>query len=125
MCERELLVALRASNGEFLLNGHYQVSVFRQQIPIQDVILEYSGSDNVVERINGTGPIRVRLLGVQQRATTTGELVISGVLVTEYAKVHRIRKSFASTHPIIDKQVNACALRDGPKRIRECAISNA
>ncbi|PIO54649.1 ADAM-TS Spacer 1, partial [Teladorsagia circumcincta] len=50
---------LRAANGEFLLNGHYQVSVFRQQIPIQDVILEYSGSDNVVERINGTGPIRI------------------------------------------------------------------
>ncbi|VDM81552.1 unnamed protein product [Strongylus vulgaris] len=52
-------LSLRASNGEFLLNGHYQVSVFRQQIPIQDVILEYSGSDNVVERINGTGPIRI------------------------------------------------------------------
>ncbi|VDM51778.1 unnamed protein product [Angiostrongylus costaricensis] len=52
-------LSLRAANGEFLLNGHYQVSVFRQQIPIQDVILEYSGSDNVVERINGTGPIRI------------------------------------------------------------------
>uniref|UniRef100_A0A1I7XFA5 GON domain-containing protein n=1 Tax=Heterorhabditis bacteriophora TaxID=37862 RepID=A0A1I7XFA5_HETBA len=51
-------LSLRAANGDFLLNGHYQVSVFRQQIPIQDVILEYSGSDNIVERINGTGPIR-------------------------------------------------------------------
>ncbi|KJH45426.1 thrombospondin type 1 domain protein [Dictyocaulus viviparus] len=50
-------LSIRAANGEFLLNGHYQVSVFRQQIPIQDVILEYSGSDNIVERINGTGPI--------------------------------------------------------------------
>ncbi|CAI4221397.1 unnamed protein product [Auanema sp. JU1783] len=51
-------LSLRAANGEFLLNGHFQVSVFRQHIPIQDVVLEYSGSDNVVERINGTGPIR-------------------------------------------------------------------
>uniref|UniRef100_A0A7E4W1Q7 Peptidase M12B domain-containing protein n=1 Tax=Panagrellus redivivus TaxID=6233 RepID=A0A7E4W1Q7_PANRE len=51
-------LALRASNGEFLLNGQYQVSVFRQQISVQDTVLEYSGSDHSVERINGTGPIR-------------------------------------------------------------------
>uniref|UniRef100_A0A9J2P3P8 Peptidase M12B domain-containing protein n=1 Tax=Ascaris lumbricoides TaxID=6252 RepID=A0A9J2P3P8_ASCLU len=51
-------LALRSANGEFLLNGHYQVSVFRQLISVQDAVLEYSGSDNVVERINGTGPIR-------------------------------------------------------------------
>lgn len=51
-------LSLRAANGEFLLNGHFQVSVFRQQIPILDGVLDYSGSDNIVERINGTGPIR-------------------------------------------------------------------
>jgi thrombospondin motif-containing protein 9 len=33
------------------------VSVFRQQIPILDTVLEYSGSDHALERINGTGPI--------------------------------------------------------------------
>lgn len=44
--------------GEFLLNGHYQVSVFRQQLSILDVVLEYSGSDHAVERINGTGPLK-------------------------------------------------------------------
>lgn len=55
----QYVVALRNANGEFLLNGHYQVSVFRQQISIQDTVLEYSGSDHVVERINGTGPIRL------------------------------------------------------------------
>ncbi|VDM29929.1 unnamed protein product [Toxocara canis] len=53
-----LLSALRSANGEFLLNGHYQVSVFRQLISVQDTVLEYSGSDNVIERINGTGPLR-------------------------------------------------------------------
>ncbi|CAJ0931148.1 unnamed protein product, partial [Mesorhabditis belari] len=51
-------LSLRSASGEYLLNGHYQVSVFRLQIPVQDVVLEYSGSDNVVERINGTGPLR-------------------------------------------------------------------
>lgn len=50
--------ALRAANGEFLLNGHFQVSLARQQIAFQDTVLEYSGSDAIVERINGTGPIR-------------------------------------------------------------------
>lgn len=49
--------ALRGSNGEFLLNGHYQVSVFRQQIAIFDTVLDYSGSDHAVERINGTGKL--------------------------------------------------------------------
>ena len=28
-------LSLRSADGEFLLNGHYQVSVFKQQIPIQ------------------------------------------------------------------------------------------
>ncbi|CAD5226716.1 unnamed protein product [Bursaphelenchus xylophilus] len=51
-------LALRTATGEFLLNGQYQVSVFRQQIPILDTVLEYSGSDNIVERINGSGPLR-------------------------------------------------------------------
>lgn len=56
--EDDNYLALRSANGDFLLNGHYQVSVFRQQISLQDTVLEYSGSDYVVERINGTGPIR-------------------------------------------------------------------
>ncbi|PAV76138.1 hypothetical protein WR25_23439 isoform B [Diploscapter pachys] len=56
--EDDNYLSLRSADGEFLLNGHYQVSVFKQQIPIQDVVLEYSGSENVIERINGTGPIR-------------------------------------------------------------------
>uniref|UniRef100_A0A915DWN5 Peptidase M12B domain-containing protein n=1 Tax=Ditylenchus dipsaci TaxID=166011 RepID=A0A915DWN5_9BILA len=38
-------LALRSGNGEFILNGHYQV-------------LEYSGSDHIVERINGSGPLK-------------------------------------------------------------------
>lgn len=56
--EDDNYLALRTSTGEFLLNGQYQVSVFRQQIPIQDTVLEYSGSDHSIERINGTGPLR-------------------------------------------------------------------
>uniref|UniRef100_A0A914WW81 Peptidase M12B domain-containing protein n=1 Tax=Plectus sambesii TaxID=2011161 RepID=A0A914WW81_9BILA len=51
-------LALRNANGDFILNGHYQVSVFRQQIQVLDAVLEYSGSDHVIERINATGPIR-------------------------------------------------------------------
>lgn len=32
--------------------------MYSVQIPVQDVYLEYSGSDHAIERINGTGPIR-------------------------------------------------------------------
>ncbi|CAB3406645.1 unnamed protein product [Caenorhabditis bovis] len=56
--EDDNYLSLRSANGEFLLNGHFQVSMTRQHISVQDTILEYSGSDAVVERINGTGPIR-------------------------------------------------------------------
>ena len=42
-----------------MLNGHYQVSVFRQQIPVIGAVLDYSGSDTAVERINSSGPIGV------------------------------------------------------------------
>jgi hypothetical protein len=55
----DLFIALRNANGQFLLNGHYQVSVFRQQIDVLDTVLEYSGSEHIIERINGTGPIRM------------------------------------------------------------------
>ena len=58
MKEDDNYLSLRAANGEFLLNGHFQVSLARQQIAFQDTVLEYSGSDAIIERINGTGPIR-------------------------------------------------------------------
>ncbi|KAI6181078.1 GON domain-containing protein [Aphelenchoides besseyi] len=51
-------LALRTAEGNFILNGDFQVSVFRQQIPIPGTVLEYSGSDYTVERINGSGPIQ-------------------------------------------------------------------
>uniref|UniRef100_A0A914I8S7 Caspase family p10 domain-containing protein n=1 Tax=Globodera rostochiensis TaxID=31243 RepID=A0A914I8S7_GLORO len=43
--EDDNYLALRTFTGEFLLNGQYQVPLFRQQIPILDTVLEYSGSD--------------------------------------------------------------------------------
>lgn len=62
--------ALRSTNGEFILNGNYQVSIFKHQISIVDTVLEYSGSETVEERINATGPIKtdiyLQLLSVGQ-----------------------------------------------------------
>jgi len=50
------ILALQNSAGEFILNGHFQVSVFHREIRVQGAILEYSGSDSVVERINSSKP---------------------------------------------------------------------
>ena len=50
-------IALRNANNEFILNGNYQVSVYPVQITVQKAVLWYSGSDNIVERINASGPI--------------------------------------------------------------------
>lgn len=51
------LLALSNSQGEFILNGQFQVSVFHREIRVRGSILEYSGSDSVVERINSSKPL--------------------------------------------------------------------
>ena len=43
--------AIKNSNGEFLLNGHFVVSMFKREIKVGGVVLEYSGSNNSVEKI--------------------------------------------------------------------------
>lgn len=55
--EDDNYLALRNSNNEFILNGNYQVSVYPVQITVQNAVLWYSGSDNVEEKINASGPI--------------------------------------------------------------------
>uniref|UniRef100_A0A8C6X3P0 ADAM metallopeptidase with thrombospondin type 1 motif 9 n=1 Tax=Naja naja TaxID=35670 RepID=A0A8C6X3P0_NAJNA len=43
-----------SSNEGFILNGDYVVSMFKKEIKIGNAIIEYSGSDTPVERINST-----------------------------------------------------------------------
>ncbi|XP_078678214.1 A disintegrin and metalloproteinase with thrombospondin motifs 9-like isoform X2 [Branchiostoma floridae x Branchiostoma belcheri] len=48
-------LALRRSNGEYILNGNFVVSMFKREIRVAGpAVLEYSGSDNAIERVNGT-----------------------------------------------------------------------
>lgn len=54
--------ALSSSKGEFLLNGDFVVTMSKREIRIGNAVIEYSGSDNVVERINSTGRIEQELL---------------------------------------------------------------
>lgn len=54
--------ALSSSKGEFLLNGDFVVTMSKREIRIGNAMIEYSGSDNVVERINSTGRIEQELL---------------------------------------------------------------
>ncbi len=62
-----VVVALRKTSGKFILNGDFIVSVYRKVIQISGVRIEYSGSDNVVERINCTKMIHADI-----------ELLVSG-----------------------------------------------
>lgn len=54
--------ALSSSKGEFLLNGDFVVTMSKREIRIGNAVIEYSGSDNVVERINSTDRIEQELL---------------------------------------------------------------
>lgn len=57
-----LPVAVSNSRGEFLLNGEFVVSMFKREIKVGNAIIEYSGSDHVVERINCTDRIEEEII---------------------------------------------------------------
>uniref|UniRef100_A0A803U052 ADAM metallopeptidase with thrombospondin type 1 motif 9 n=1 Tax=Anolis carolinensis TaxID=28377 RepID=A0A803U052_ANOCA len=43
-----------SSNEGFILNGDYVVSMFKKEIRVGNAVIEYSGSDTPIERINST-----------------------------------------------------------------------
>lgn len=50
--------ALKNSTGDYVLNGNYIVTAFRKEIKVKGSVIEYSGSDTAIERINSTRMIR-------------------------------------------------------------------
>uniref|UniRef100_A0A3B5RBG7 ADAM metallopeptidase with thrombospondin type 1 motif, 9 n=1 Tax=Xiphophorus maculatus TaxID=8083 RepID=A0A3B5RBG7_XIPMA len=55
--EDDNYLAISNSRGEFVLNGDFVVSMFKREIKVGDAVIEYSGSDHVIERINCTDRI--------------------------------------------------------------------
>nr|XP_008259108.3 A disintegrin and metalloproteinase with thrombospondin motifs 9 isoform X4 [Oryctolagus cuniculus] len=60
--EDDNYLALASSQGDFLINGDFVVAMSKREIRIGNTMIEYSGSDNVVERINSTDRIEQELL---------------------------------------------------------------
>ncbi|KAL1790423.1 A disintegrin and metalloproteinase with thrombospondin motifs 9 isoform X1 [Sigmodon hispidus] len=60
--EDDNYLALSNSKGEFLLNGDFVVSMSKREVRVGNAVIEYSGSDNVVERLNSTDRIEEELL---------------------------------------------------------------
>ncbi|MEQ2300220.1 A disintegrin and metalloproteinase with thrombospondin motifs 9, partial [Ameca splendens] len=60
--EDDNYLAISNSRGEFLLNGEFVVSMFKREIKVGDAIIEYSGSDHVIERINCTDRIEEEII---------------------------------------------------------------
>ena len=50
--------ALRKGDGKYILNGNFVVSMFSKEIKIKGSVLGYSGSNNILERINSTRMIQ-------------------------------------------------------------------
>lgn len=57
-----LPAAISNSRGEFLLNGEFVVSMFKREIKVGNAVIEYSGSDHVIERINCTDRIEEEIV---------------------------------------------------------------
>ncbi|XP_062931617.1 A disintegrin and metalloproteinase with thrombospondin motifs 20 isoform X2 [Cynocephalus volans] len=55
--EDDNYLALSDTQGTFLLNGNFVVSMSKREINIKGAIFEYSGSNNSVERINSTNQL--------------------------------------------------------------------
>ncbi|KAM8974414.1 A disintegrin and metalloproteinase with thrombospondin motifs 20 [Pelodytes ibericus] len=55
-------LALSDSQGNFVLNGNFVVTTFKREINIGSSTLEYSGSDNIIERINCTDRLEKELI---------------------------------------------------------------
>ena len=54
--------AISNSRSEYLLNGEFVVSMFKREINFKGSLIEYSGSDTKVERINCTERIEEELV---------------------------------------------------------------
>lgn len=57
-----LIPALSDSQSNFLLNGNFVVAMFKREITFKGIVIEYSGSDTKVERINCTDRIEEELV---------------------------------------------------------------
>ncbi|MBN3308697.1 ATS9 metalloproteinase, partial [Amia calva] len=60
--EDDNYLAISNSHGEYLLNGDFVVSMFKREIKVGNAVIEYSGSDHVVERINCTDRIEEEIV---------------------------------------------------------------
>jgi hypothetical protein len=50
-------LALRSDDSQYILNGDFVVSTNRKSIQYNGITIEYSGSNNSVERINSSKPL--------------------------------------------------------------------
>lgn len=57
-----LIPALSDSQSNFLLNGNFVVAMFKREITFKGTLIDYSGSDTKVERINCTDRIEEELI---------------------------------------------------------------
>uniref|UniRef100_A0A6Q2YUB0 Peptidase M12B domain-containing protein n=1 Tax=Esox lucius TaxID=8010 RepID=A0A6Q2YUB0_ESOLU len=60
--EDDNYLAVSNSRGEFLLNGEFVVSMFKREIKVGNALIEYSGSDHVIERINCTDRVEEEIV---------------------------------------------------------------
>nr|XP_004668589.2 A disintegrin and metalloproteinase with thrombospondin motifs 20 isoform X2 [Jaculus jaculus] len=60
--EDDNYLALSDTQGNFLLNGNFVVSMSKKEINIHGAIFEYSGSNNAIERINSTDRLEEELV---------------------------------------------------------------
>ena len=77
-CSVLLPSALRNSTGQYILNGNFVVTAFHKIIRLRDSLLEYSGANHKVERINATRMIHEDIeVQVGSNTTSHGFLTYS------------------------------------------------
>ncbi|XP_028824252.1 A disintegrin and metalloproteinase with thrombospondin motifs 9 isoform X3 [Denticeps clupeoides] len=85
--EDDNYLAVSNSRGEYLLNGDFVVSMFKREVKVGNAVIEYSGSDQLVERINCTERIEEEII----------------VLVLSVGNLHNPDVRYTYNIPIEDK----------------------
>ncbi|XP_064483510.1 A disintegrin and metalloproteinase with thrombospondin motifs 9-like isoform X2 [Ornithodoros turicata] len=104
-------LALRDSQEEYLLNGNFTVSVFRKTLHYGGTLIEYSGSNASVERINATKQLESEL---QVMVLTVGN-VVSPDIRYEYTVSVQAKQEYTWE---VDDQWSQCSHICQGRRVR-------
>uniref|UniRef100_A0AAQ4S610 ADAM metallopeptidase with thrombospondin type 1 motif, 9 n=1 Tax=Gasterosteus aculeatus aculeatus TaxID=481459 RepID=A0AAQ4S610_GASAC len=119
--EDDNYLAISNNREGFLLNGEFVVSMFKREIKVGNVVIEYSGSDHVIERINCTDQILLVCVCMSSR------LVIKSIIspIWDLFTPISVRHLYDTAHsPLCVQQCSSTCAGGFQRRVVVCQDEN-